>query len=739
MAKRRSIRLGNKNYNIRISNKTYHIDIQGTVVPPNPDGQGAPDYYFNHLNVVDFSTLPVGAFTHDQFLTISNDATYKNGLGYYNNYGDYYNRVFIADGTQVGDPTRFLRVWLEPGKHSTSVGCDMEFEWFPSPNSQYVRYNDKDNANWTAKQKYFEVYQNFKIRFYSDSPTGFNYEDGHMGGGIIGGYANVGELVGLDPNEGFWIDFNFGGIEWPAGGSPNEGTLANYSTEMRDRIQAKTAAGKKSGIWHMGIYDYKRGGPYARQVSVTDSNGYFMLIDDNRWYDVTLRSVMNTVGQENGILELYIDGTMIYQDTTVKYRVDSRVGANASMLINFFSNNDILEDQYVDVTGFDVFTYSNYYTDIATGNSGNTFGKILPLPNLDTNYTGGGQVAPANFFNVLYDADFSTLPVGDFTHSQFVTMGNDGAYNNGMGFYNNYGDYYNRVSVVNGTLPTDPSRFARVWLEHGKHSNEVGCDMEFEWFPSPNSLRVTDDNKAAADWTAKEKYFEIYQNFKIRFYSTSPTGFDYEDGHMGGGVIGGYVNVGEPVGTDPNEGCGVDFNFGGIEWPVGGSPNEGTLSNYSTAMQNIIQAKTTAGKKAGIWHIGIYDYNRAANYARQVSVTDENGHFILIEDNRWYDVTLRISMNTIGQENGVLELYIDGRMIYQDAAVKYRIDSRIGVNASQLINFFSNNNIEEDQYVDMTGFKVYTYTSNYTNIATGNNGNTPGKILPLPDLATNWE
>jgi hypothetical protein len=48
-------------------------------------------------------------------------------------------------------------------------------------------------------------------------------------------------------------------------------------------------------------------------------------ITSNRWYKITAHAVMNTVGQSNGIIQVWLDDVLIINASTVKYR-DANVG-----------------------------------------------------------------------------------------------------------------------------------------------------------------------------------------------------------------------------------------------------------------------------------------------------------------------------------------------------------------------------------------------------------------------------
>lgn len=59
------------------------------------------------------------------------------------------------------------------------------------------------------------------------------------------------------------------------------------------------------------------------------------------WHRIQHRVVLNTVGQQNGILEAWLDGTKVLSSNTLEYRKTDTIGINLFYFSTFFGGNDV--------------------------------------------------------------------------------------------------------------------------------------------------------------------------------------------------------------------------------------------------------------------------------------------------------------------------------------------------------------------------------------------------------------
>lgn len=104
----------------------------------------------------------------------------------------------------------------------------------------------------------------------------------------------------------------------------------------------------------------------------------------------------------------------------------------------------------------------------------------------------------------------------------------------------------------------------------------------------------------------------------------------------------------------------------------------------------------------------------------------------------WYNVTIRLVLNTIdengGQNNGILEGFINGKLVCQLDGIRFRnVDWTI--DQLYVASFFGGSGDEyaavKDEWIDVDEFVAYAYQPN-VNIARGHQLNPPDIQLPIP-------
>jgi len=128
----------------------------------------------------------------------------------------------------------------------------------------------------------------------------------------------------------------------------------------------------------------------------------------------------------------------------------------------------------------------------------------------------------------------------------------------------------------------------------------------------------------------------------------------------------------------------------------------------------------------------------------------EGFHF---QTGKWYNLTIRVVLNSIvnsvAQRNGILEGYVDGKLVFQKSDFRFRLNSTIKIDKMYICSFFGGSSVEwealRDEWIDMDNFVAYTYSSTAINVPIGLQRNTSGILLhpyfgstsssPLPPTA----
>lgn len=110
-----------------------------------------------------------------------------------------------------------------------------------------------------------------------------------------------------------------------------------------------------------------------------------------------------------------------------------------------------------------------------------------------------------------------------------------------------------------------------------------------------------------------------------------------------------------------------------------------------------------------------------------------------IQSGKWYTITIRAVMNTVtelgGNNDGILEGFIDGKMVCQVLNKRFRNLETIGIDRLYVTSFFGGNTEEwasqRDEWIDVDDFVVFYYKSS-TNTIRGNVPSPENRFLLLP-------
>ncbi len=229
----------------------------------------------------------------------------------------------ITSGDMEND-TRVMRWHFPEGSLGPSQGGG---QWYTELNSAFD-----------------ELYFSYKVRF----KPGFNW--------VLGG-----KIPGLR-----------GGPEWPGADPPgwSDGFVA---------LLMWNSAPKITFYYYHQDQDHLYG----------DSKAWNYNIVSGIWYTITIRIVMNTVnengGNNDGILEGFIDRKLACQVTNLRFRNLESIGIDKLWITSFFGGNTedwaAQRDEWIEFDDFVAFTYKDNVI-IPRGNTPSPSGRILLHPEL---------------------------------------------------------------------------------------------------------------------------------------------------------------------------------------------------------------------------------------------------------------------------------------------------------------------------------------------------------------------
>ncbi len=243
------------------------------------------------------------------------------------NYPEWTNRPIPPEILINNDPengTRIMRWYLPEGSLGPAEGGG---QW----------YTKLDSA-------YSELYFSYKLKF----KPGFKW--------VLGG-----KVPGLR-----------GGPEWPGADPPgwSDGFVALLMWSSTPYI-----------IFY--YYHHDQNHIYG------DSKEWDYNIESGIWYTITIRIVMNTLnengGNNDGILEGFINGKLVCQITGLRLRNLETIGIDKLWLTTFFGGNTedwaAQRDEWIDVDDFIAFTYKDNVI-VPRGNTPSHRDRILIPPHL---------------------------------------------------------------------------------------------------------------------------------------------------------------------------------------------------------------------------------------------------------------------------------------------------------------------------------------------------------------------
>lgn len=276
--------------------------------------------------------------SNNQFNIIFTNDFEDNQLGDYSGY-DYckdWNRTayvdYSIDMVKDSDPGRnkAMRGNFAKGSHSITYSIPYGFCFYS--------HFSEEIANQLE-----EVYFSYDIKF----KDGFDWVHGGKMPGLKGGEVNSGEYVTV--NDGFSAR-----PMWSDGGQI---VMYLYHQDMK---------GKYGDSWGWGDFTFAT----------------------NKWYNITIRVVLNSVSNgvasNNGIVEGFVDGKLLFQRSNMKFRSLESIKIDRMSIDSFFGGNTdffaATKDEWIDYDNFVTYTYNDQNPNVPKGYELSSYSNILLHP-----------------------------------------------------------------------------------------------------------------------------------------------------------------------------------------------------------------------------------------------------------------------------------------------------------------------------------------------------------------------
>jgi len=275
--------------------------------------------------VIFFIHLPISV--HSQSLPDRNNFNFVFENNFNDNHsGNYLESEFIEDWNLPGGNKPFgnLEIFNDDALHQKVMRA-----YFPTGT---LNASEIHGFTWYSylTSKLNEIYFSYDVRF----KPGFQWVLGGKIPGLVGGSVTSGQLPTF--NSGFSTR-----LVWKSGG-----TLLFY------------------------VYHHDQKDIYG---DIYDFNGF--RFETGRWYNLTMRIVLNTVSNgsayADGILEGYIDGTLMFQKTGFRFRLNENIKIERMYICSFFGGNTddwaADRDEWIDTDNYLAYTYSENIQNVPRG------------------------------------------------------------------------------------------------------------------------------------------------------------------------------------------------------------------------------------------------------------------------------------------------------------------------------------------------------------------------------------
>ena len=254
-----------------------------------------------------------------------------------------------------------------------------------------------------------------------------------------------------------------------------------------------------------------------------------------------------------------------------------------------------------------------------------------------------GFLLPSNVSGqvTIYENNFDDLSAGSYTDDDLDAGWNEPSFNNGV--------TEGRVGVVSGpdAFGGNGSSLSVLYPAGLAGARETGAQWKLEFGAS---------------------FEEAVLSYRVKFAD----GFDFVRGGKLPGLAGGTAPTGSTQADGTNGWTGrwmwrTDFTG------VSGQPEQATTFGISYAKH------TTSG------------FNMDGRQEDRVFFEDANGQRTVFVPGQWYQITQRIKMNTVGEFDGIQQIWIDGRLVLDESDLEFRVTDQLAIDQMYFSTFFGGN------------------------------------------------
>lgn len=276
-----------------------------------------------------------------------------------------------------------------------------------------------------------------------------------------------------------------------------------------------------------------------------------------------------------------------------------------------------------------------------------------------------------------------------------------------------------------------PSRsLFNILFENDFNDNQLGSylssDYAKDWNkPAHTTIDVTKKIEILEDNTAGTPFMRVF--FKKDTYGLTGNGC--------------YWTSTLPACTEVYFSYDVRFKPG-FEWVIGGKI-PGVIGGNTQAG---VAPKPGDGFSARImWK----ENGRAVSYVYHQDQAIQYGDSFFwgnfaFTSGKWYNITIRVVLNSPASKNGIMEGFVDGKLMFQKTNFRFRAIESIKIENMSISSFFGGDSKDwaalRDEWIDFDNFIAFTYTSELPNVPKGNQASSSEKELihpyrPIPDAS----
>lgn len=195
--------------------------------------------------------------------------------------------------------------------------------------------------------------------------------------------------------------------------------------------------------------------------------------------------------------------------------------------------------------------------------------------------------------------------------------------------------------------------------------------------------------EGGAQWIVEfdEGYEEAYLSYRVKFAE----GFDF----VRGGKLPGLAGGSAPSGSAPAD--GIRGWSGRLMW--------------RTAFQGVTgePEQTTSGLISYAKHVNS-GFAMDGRQEDEIFVLERDGQESVIESDRWYTIRERVVMNTPGERDGILQIWLDGRLVHDQRDLQYRDTPDLQIDRLFFSTFFGGGEAWRSSKEEFTFFDDFKLT-----------------------------